>query len=164
MTMTEIVSKKAEYEQKFFEENERHARELRLLEAELASLKKLEEVDEPLAKDIQIARKCIEVVGEMAPTHPDNYPERVKVVRDAARDLAKGGKQLRTGYMGVKRYAHFGDQREDHPYGYMPRHGGIVFSVALKEGRHGRLCLRPFETEACVRVLNAMAQGKLKSL
>lgn len=32
-------------------------------------------------------------------------------------------------YIGVKNYAHFGDQREDHYYGYGPAHGHIVFSI-----------------------------------
>lgn len=32
-------------------------------------------------------------------------------------------------YYGIKNYASFGDQREDHEYGYGPRHGTIVFSI-----------------------------------
>lgn len=33
-------------------------------------------------------------------------------------------------YMGVKNYAAFGDQREDHEYGRGPSHGVIVFRIA----------------------------------
>jgi hypothetical protein len=36
---------------------------------------------------------------------------------------------LTKGYIGVKNYAAFGDQREDHDYGMGPRHGYIVFSI-----------------------------------
>lgn len=38
-------------------------------------------------------------------------------------------KALKAEYIGVKNYAHFGDQRSDHPYGYGPSHGYIVFSI-----------------------------------
>lgn len=36
---------------------------------------------------------------------------------------------LKKGYVGVKNYASFGDQREDHEYNFGPRHGSIVFSI-----------------------------------
>ena len=36
---------------------------------------------------------------------------------------------LKKQYVGVKNYASFGDQREDHEYGFGPRHGSIVFSI-----------------------------------
>lgn len=32
-------------------------------------------------------------------------------------------------YYGIKNYASFGDQREDHNYGMGPRHGTIVFQI-----------------------------------
>lgn len=39
------------------------------------------------------------------------------------------GGALRNGYFGIKNYASFGDQREDHAYGEGPKHGVIVFSI-----------------------------------
>lgn len=36
---------------------------------------------------------------------------------------------LKDQYMGIKRYAGFGDQRSDHPYGYGPKHGSIIFEI-----------------------------------
>lgn len=39
---------------------------------------------------------------------------------------------LKKQYVGVKNYATFGDQREDHEYNFGPRHGSIVFSIGRK--------------------------------
>lgn len=36
---------------------------------------------------------------------------------------------LKTRYVGVKNYSHFGDQRSDHEYGFGPTHGYIVFRI-----------------------------------
>ncbi|MGC6389693.1 hypothetical protein ACMV8I_18810 [Ewingella sp. S1.OA.A_B6] len=57
--------------------------------------------------------------------------ERRGCVTDAINDLAAGGKTLSEKYFGTKDYAHWSDQREDHEYGYGPRHGSIVFKVGL---------------------------------
>lgn len=38
-------------------------------------------------------------------------------------------------YLGIKNYAHFGDQREDHQYGFCPAHGCIVFSIGRRNPR-----------------------------
>ena len=40
---------------------------------------------------------------------------------------------LKKGYVGIKNYASFGDQREDHEYGFGPRHGSIVFSIGRRK-------------------------------
>ncbi len=57
--------------------------------------------------------------------------QRRKVVNDAIQDLATGPTKLRSGYLGTKNYSQWSDQREDHDYGYGPKHGSIVFSVGL---------------------------------
>lgn len=36
---------------------------------------------------------------------------------------------MRHEYLGIKNYASFGDQREDHRYGFGPKHGAIVFEI-----------------------------------
>ena len=46
---------------------------------------------------------------------------------------------LRKNYLGMKNYASFGDQREDHTYGMGPKHGTIVFSI----GRTAKMRERP---------------------
>jgi hypothetical protein len=55
---------------------------------------------------------------------------------------------LKTGYLGIKNYAAFGDQREDHSYGMGPRHGSIVFSI----GRDQRTPIEPSDVDELIRV------------
>jgi len=38
---------------------------------------------------------------------------------------------FRARFFGIKNYASFGDQREDHDYGMGPKHGSIVFRIGL---------------------------------
>lgn len=45
---------------------------------------------------------------------------------------------LRKEYFGIKNYAGFGDQREDHPYGYGPKHGSIVFRIGRANPGDGK--------------------------
>jgi hypothetical protein len=45
---------------------------------------------------------------------------------------------LTTHYIGVKIYAGFGYQREDHEYGRCPRHGSIVFSIGRRKDDKGQ--------------------------
>lgn len=61
------------------------------------------------------------------------------VVAAAVSDIAAGAPILRTNYIGVKNYEGFHHQREDHKYGYGPRHGSIVFSVGLTDPVRKRL-------------------------
>lgn len=55
---------------------------------------------------------------------------RQKALADAiARIQYDGWVKLAGEYIGVKQYAGFGDQREDHQEGYGPKHGSIVFRI-----------------------------------
>lgn len=55
---------------------------------------------------------------------------RAEAIMDAIAAIQKDGDSaLKETYVGVKNYAHFGDQREDHQDGYGPKHGTIVFSI-----------------------------------
>lgn len=54
-------------------------------------------------------------------------PVRHKAIEDAIRAIQTDPDALRERYIGVKNYASFGDQREDHNYGSGPKHGSIVF-------------------------------------
>jgi hypothetical protein len=53
---------------------------------------------------------------------------------------------LKAEYLGIKNYAHFGDQRCDCSYGYGPTHGTIVFSI-------GRVRGAPLEPDADIQEL-----------
>lgn len=64
--------------------------------------------------------------------------ERLKAIEDAIGAIQVDGETaLQKEYIGVKNYAHFGDQRSDHEYNMGPRHGHIVFRIARKRGIHG---------------------------
>jgi hypothetical protein len=55
---------------------------------------------------------------------------RAKAVEDAIGEIQKNGETALMGeYIGIKNYAAFGDQREDHNYNMGPRHGTIVFRI-----------------------------------
>lgn len=60
---------------------------------------------------------------------------RLDIIEESVKILQAGGDRLRSEYLGIKNYANFGDQREDHPYGCGPRHGSIVFKVVMSDAR-----------------------------
>ena len=69
--------------------------------------------------------------------HVGNSGARQKAIEDAIAAIQQDGKAaLAWEYIGVKNYAEFGDQREDHRYGYGPRHGTIVFSIRRRHTDH----------------------------
>jgi hypothetical protein len=70
--------------------------------------------------------------------------KRMAVVRDALDDLASGGHRLAQRQMGTKDYAAWSDQREDHNYGYGPKHGSMVFQIGLANPKE---LLTPEQTE-----------------
>lgn len=93
---------------------------------------------------------------------------------------------LKTRYFGIKNYAGFGDQREDHEYGYSPKHGSIVFSIgrnefkgaldadaiyyleayrdfetmAWQEYEHGRLETRPITLSKAIREFDELTRKR----
>jgi hypothetical protein len=84
------------------------------------------------ADKVRTARSILYLNGKFA-----SSAQRRGVVQDAIDWLATGEKRtyhtLQSGYFGVKNYSGFGDQREDHEYGFGPKHGTIVFAVGLNE-------------------------------
>jgi len=54
---------------------------------------------------------------------------RTHLIAEAIAEIQRNPKSFSSGYFGIKNYAGFGDQREDHQYGMGPRHGSIVFSI-----------------------------------
>lgn len=56
--------------------------------------------------------------------------ERERALSDAIAAIQRdAASALLHRYIGVKRYAGFDEQREDHEYGMCPRHGDIVFRI-----------------------------------
>lgn len=68
---------------------------------------------------------------------------RADAIADAIENIQKHPTgALMTNYIGVKNYAGFGDQREDHEYGMGPRHGSIVFRIErTRMAREKRIAL-----------------------
>jgi hypothetical protein len=74
--------------------------------------------------------RCLRAMADLTVEgKPSTKGERGKAIMDAIAAIQADGAALRSCYIGVKNYAGFGDQREDHTYGMGPRHGSIVFSV-----------------------------------
>lgn len=72
----------------------------------------------------------IEVSGYTIEELLANRGEGIEALRDARLAIIRGGRSLLTRYIGMKRYDGF-YQREDHTYGYGPKHGSIVWRVGL---------------------------------
>lgn len=72
------------------------------------------------------SRAMVDLVVEGSP----EGSVRQKAIDDAIAWIQKDGVgALAVEYIGVKNYAQFGDQREDHGYCYGPKHGTIVFQI-----------------------------------
>lgn len=101
---------------------------------------------------LDIAKQVIQIRGRVAESAEG-------ALAAAIDDLAAGCPILRERYIGAKRYEGF-HQREDHEYGYGPKHGSIVFAVELTSEARQRLravgaTLTAEEREAAVRWLLA---------
>lgn len=143
------------------EENDRHDSEKYRLERAVADVEgriravRDAGIDED---DLKIARRVLQVEGELKPGRSSSAA-RLRVVNDAIADLAAGAPTLRKWYFATKDYAQWSDQREDHPYGYGPKHGEVVFRVGLRDRGNRELLRR--EIGACVRALQLLADGRL---
>lgn len=74
----------------------------------------------------------------MAQLHVEGHP-RNSLIEEAIAAIQKDPlAALREHYFGIKNYAAFGDQREDHQYGYGPKHGSIVFRIGRADPGNGK--------------------------
>lgn len=77
-----------------------------------------------------------------------------KLVWDAIQDIANGCPKLRREYFGIKTYDRWDAQRSDHPYGMVPRHGSIWFSVGLsRDFRRDDRDMTVEEADSCIYAL-----------
>ena len=72
---------------------------------------------------------------------------------DAIHDLRHGARSLQSRYLGVKAYAGWSSQREDHEYGMGPAHGSIWFRIGLQ---HPKDALDEEQRLDCIRWLQAV--------
>ena len=80
---------------------------------------------------LDLAATVLRVTGDLG-----DSKQRAEAVESAIMLIAGSEKPMFERYVGVKIYSGFGDQREDHVYGYGPKHGRIVFRIeSLERGR-----------------------------
>ena len=94
--------------------------------------------------------------------HVEGRPCEKLIAVAIAAIQADGSAAMRSQYFGIKNYASFGDQREDHQYGMGPRHGNIVFRIGRNDREHPVTlgddhvylleCIRDFGLVACDRL------------
>lgn len=157
MTMGEVVGARAALETSISEARAEFERKLTAMQTELTYLKSLEAAGDVYIEDVQIVERYLRVEGEISVYHDS---ARVKILREAAADVAAGCPYLKTKYMATKNYDHWRDQRTDTEYGYAPSHGYIVFRVGLRQDQGAPGIPTGADAEACVRVLTAWAEGK----
>jgi len=107
---------------------------------------------------IKIAEACMVFVGNPGEVRNGSYSDqnratvRQEAIADAIKAIASSEDPLSNEYIGVKNYAHFGDQREDHSYGMGPRHGNIVFKIG-RSTRNAEPTLTEEQRNACIYYL-----------
>lgn len=103
------------------------------------------------ADKVALAETVIYVRGSYAKAGDD----RASVLRDAINELATsdGGRLWRETF-GTKSYDRWYGQRSDHPYGYGPRHGSLIFEIGLTRAVRARpQKITPDEIEAAIYYL-----------
>lgn len=104
---------------------------------------------------IKRAEQVMRFEGDPIINRHGDYPDqkrdsRNKAIADAVSALSAEDEPFSELYIGVKNYASFGDQREDHKYGYGPRHGDIVFRIGR---RKQEIVFTQEDREACIYFL-----------
>jgi hypothetical protein len=153
----------------------RHEQEVRILRGKLEPVEVAIRVAEAGFDPVQfsLARAILIVEwGLDARGARRQDPEIRPVVEAAIEELRKGGGRLRRAYFGLKQYEGWSAQREDHDYGFGPRHGSIWFKIGMSEQYRRRPeWLEEYERIACVAWLNALktqplllaiAEGRMK--
>lgn len=74
----------------------------------------------------------------------------------AIEDMQAGCPVMRREYFGIKSYAEWPSQIENHTYGFGPKHGSIWFSIGLKTPS---VDLTDEQTIACIRWLRALREN-----
>jgi hypothetical protein len=74
--------------------------------------------------------KCLRALKHIRLQGLPTTNERKALIEEAITLIQRNGSEaLKSGYIGYKNYAGFGDQRTDCSYGMGPRHGSIVYSI-----------------------------------
>jgi hypothetical protein len=77
--------------------------------------------------------RCLRAMEDLEINGCAKGEKREAMIADAIARIQQNPKDaMKVEYLGIKNYASFGDQREDHQYGFGPRHGSIVFRIGRK--------------------------------
>lgn len=148
MNLTELVQKLSEAKKKKLQLMNQYQINLSSINSEISTISKHLSITN-VGLDLEMVNRGMLVI-EFGETK--GIDERNKCVNDAISDLAGGAKKLNERYFGTKDYAHWNDQREDHEYGYGPKHGSIVFRVGLRR-EYLRKELTPEDIECAIYCL-----------
>ena len=82
--------------------------------------------------------------------HPGSAGRKAQIEEAIARIQEDGKNAFKSTYIGMKDYAHFGDQDVECEYGMGPTHGSVVFSIGRKD-RHVTLGVDEIYYLECAR-------------
>lgn len=78
--------------------------------------------------------RCRKAMAQLVVRGLPTTPQRRDLIAAAIEQIQRSPETaLAREYLGIKNYAGFGDQREDHEYGSGPRHGSIVFFIGRSD-------------------------------
>lgn len=130
------------------DENERRTKEYKAFyENHKNKIQELEEGKKLLLKDLNADK--INIAKNILYLY---MPRRAysDLIYLAIKDLASGCNLMKHKYFGAKDYNRWSGQREDHEYGYGPKHGNTVFALGLKQPNRK---LTDHEIECCLYYL-----------
>ena len=151
--LNEARNRKAELERSFQEQ-------LGELEREIDECRRLIEAAEVNcdANSLEFASKLLSIrwAPEVLNGHLNVTWEVRQAVSDAVEDARAGFEKLSRRYFGVKSYARWSSQREDHEYGLVPAYGSLWFRVELSPEYRRELTARPATEEEMCAVVYAL--------
>lgn len=161
-TITELSRRIENAKQAVVDEKKRHEKQIAGLKKDVSLVE--DERFHAIAGTEPEVRNLATHVVEVGWVRNERHNEFDQRVVDAAiADLTAGATILREQYIGVKNYEGFIHQREDHKYGFGPRHGSIVFSVGLTQAARKRLAdggeLTNEETDAVIVYLHNLVKA-----
>lgn len=142
--LSALQSEKARLEQEYLDSKRRV--EWLIKEAQLS--KNLLMANFDLSK-IDTAKKAMYIRGFWYA----DYNEAKAAILEAIQKVVSESEYLTKNYIGCKNYEGFVCQREDHKYGYGPRHGHIVFEIGYNSPKE---VLTGEVAEACIYWLNLL--------
>ena len=148
MKLFEIVKERSDAQKRLSIMIAEHEKAKSKLESSIWELRALESIGkEGLDLDkVQLAETLLRVEGDPYGETSSKYGT---IAEAAIIDIAEGCQHLKTKYFGNKEYSGY-YQREDHKYGYGPRHGSIVDRIGLVNSSYE---LSDNEKDACIYYL-----------